>query len=139
MTGEEELKGSEVTGEEHISKKQVFENLLRNLEISLKDIRGLAVITKNGLPIAIKLPRDVNVETFSGMSAATYGAAETTMMELKHGHVCWVYTDGEDYTLVVVDAGPLAALVALVRSKANIGLVLVKLKTAADKVKELMG
>ena len=71
----------------HISKKQSFENLLRNLEISVKGIRGLAIITKNGLPVAVKLPRDVDIETFSGMSAAMYGAAETTMMELRGGHM----------------------------------------------------
>ena len=123
----------------HISKKQAFENLLRNLEISVKDIRGLAVITKNGLPVAVKLPRDVDIETFSGMSAAMYGAAETTMMELKRGHMYWVYTETADCTLVVVDAGPSALLVSLVRSGANIGLVLMRLKIAANEVNNLIG
>jgi predicted regulator of Ras-like GTPase activity (Roadblock/LC7/MglB family) len=138
MLGEEELGGAEAKGEMHISKKQEFENLLQDLETSVGDIKGLAIVTKNGLPIAIKLPGDVDINTFSGMSAATYGAAETTMLELKHGHVYWVYTEAEDYTLVIVDAGRLATLVALVRSGANTGLVLMKLKDTADKVKNLM-
>jgi len=128
----------EVKKKEHISKKQAFENLLRNLEISVKNIRGLAVITKNGLPIAVKLPRDVNLETFSGMSAAMYGAAETAMIELRRGHMYWVYTETEDCTFVAVDAGPLALLVALIGAGANIGLVLMNLKIAANKVKNLM-
>jgi len=137
--GMEEHEEEKAKKKAHISKKQSFENLLRNLEISVKDIRGLAIITKNGLPVAVKLPRDVDIETFSGMSAAMYGAAETTMMELRGGHMYWVYTETEDCTLVVIDAGPSALLVSLVRSGANIGLVLMRLKIAANDVKNLIG
>jgi predicted regulator of Ras-like GTPase activity (Roadblock/LC7/MglB family) len=135
----DERKEDRVAGEEPVSKKQAFDALLRDLEIAVKDIKGVAVITKNGLPVAADLPRDVDIETFSGMSAATYIAAETTMLELRHGHVYSVYTEMEDYTLVVFDAGPLALIVALLESGSNIGLVRMKLKSSVDKVKELMG
>jgi predicted regulator of Ras-like GTPase activity (Roadblock/LC7/MglB family) len=124
--------------EKGISKKDSFANLLRNLEISAKDIKGVAVTTKNGLPIAVRLPRELDIEAFCGMSAAMYGAAETTMMELRRSSLLWVYTETDDSTLVVVDAGSSAMLVALISAGANIGLVLVKLKYAADTVRTLM-
>jgi predicted regulator of Ras-like GTPase activity (Roadblock/LC7/MglB family) len=111
---------------------------LRNLEISAKDIKGVAVTTKNGLPIAVRLSRELDIEAFCGMSAAMYGAAETTMMELRRSALLWVYTETDDSTLVVVDAGSSALLVALIGAGANIGLVLVKLKYAADTVRTLM-
>jgi hypothetical protein len=121
-----------------VSKKESFANLLRNLEVSAKDIKGIAVTTKNGLPVAVRLPRELDVEAFCGMSAAMYGAAETAMMELKRSSLLWVYTETDDSTLVVVDAGSSALLVALISAGANIGLVLVKLKYAADTVRTLM-
>jgi predicted regulator of Ras-like GTPase activity (Roadblock/LC7/MglB family) len=121
-----------------VSKKDSFANLLRNLEISAKDIKGVAVTTKNGLPIAVRLPRELDIEAFCGMSAAMYGAAETTMMELRRSALLWVYTETDDSTLVVVDAGSSTLLVALISAGANIGLVLVKLKYAADTVRTLM-
>lgn len=125
-------------GEKPVSKKEAFSGLLRDLEVSAKDLKGVAVITKNGLPISMRLPRDLDMESFSGMAAAMYGAAETTMMELKHSNLYWVYTEADDSKFVVVDAGPQALLVALVGESANMGLVLVKLKDAANKVKKLM-
>lgn len=123
---------------EHPTKKEEFENFLRNLEVSADDILGLAVVTKTGLPIAARLPRDVDVETFSGMSAATYSSAETAMMELRHGHVSLVYTEMEDYTLLIVDAGAPALIVGLTRSGSNTGLAIMRLKSAAGNVEELM-
>ncbi|MBN2014942.1 MAG: roadblock/LC7 domain-containing protein [Candidatus Altiarchaeota archaeon] len=134
----EKEKEKPVEEKKPVSKKEAFLNLLRELEISAKDLKGVAVITKNGLPIATRLPRDLDVESFAGMAAAMYGAAETTMVELKHSNLFWVYTEAEDSKFVVVGAGPQALLVALVGMGANMGLVLVKLKDTANRVKDLM-
>ena len=125
--------------EKKLSKKDAFENLLRDLQRSAKDIRGAAVITKNGLPVAMRLPRDVDSEAFAGMSAALYGASETTMMEIKRSGLYWVYTETEDSTLVIIDAGKSSLVVAFIKAGTNIGLALMKLKSAADEVKKLMG
>ncbi len=121
-----------------VSKKDAFGYLLRNLEISVKGMKGIAAITKDGLPISTRLPRDVDVMAFSGMSAAMFCAAETTIKELRDDCVYWVYTETDEFTLVVVDAGFSTLLVALISAGANIGLVLVKLKAATGEIKALM-
>ncbi len=124
---------------EPVSKKDAFARILRRLQTSANHITAVSVITKNGLPVALSVPRDINVDALAGMSAAIYGSAETTIQELNRGNLSCVYTEANDSTFVVVDAGPMALLVALISIDANLGLVLVKLKDAAEEIKQLMG
>ncbi len=119
------------------SKKEELADLLKELE-NVGDIDGAAITTRDGLLVASRLPRDVNAETFAAMSATMYGAAETAVSELKKGSVKRVISEAEDCKLVAVDAGPSAAVVALVRSEANLGLVLIEILKVANATKELM-
>ena len=121
-----------------ISKKEAFARIIRELELEVGDIKGSAIITKNGLLVASKLPRDVDTETFAAMSAAMYGAAETAILEIKGGHMFRVYTETDNATLVAVNAGPTAIVVALVRPGANLGLVLSGIKKTTMEVRRLM-
>jgi|APIni6443716594_1056825.scaffolds.fasta_scaffold387134_2 hypothetical protein len=119
------------------SKKEELADLLKELE-NVGDIDGAAITTRDGLLVASRLPRDVNAETFAAMSATMYGAAETAVSELKKGAVKRVISEAEDCKLVAVDAGPTAAVVALVRPEANLGLVLMEIIKVANATKELM-
>ncbi len=110
---------------------------MKELE-NVGDIDGAAITTRDGLLVASRLPRDVNAETFAAMSATMYGAAETAVSELRKGTVKRVISEAEDCKLVAVDAGPTAALVALVRPEANLGLVLMEIIKVANATKELM-
>ncbi|RLI87170.1 MAG: hypothetical protein DRO76_02745 [Candidatus Altiarchaeales archaeon] len=120
------------------SKKEELSDVLKELT-DVGDVDGAAVITKDGLLVSSKLPRDVDAETFAAMSATMFGAAETAVLELKKGSVKRVISEAQDCKLVAADAGPSAVVVALVRAEANIGLVLVEIIKAANHTKEIMG
>ncbi|HIE33576.1 MAG TPA: roadblock/LC7 domain-containing protein [Candidatus Altiarchaeales archaeon] len=119
------------------SKKDALMSLLTELE-NVGDIDGAAITTRDGLLVAAKLPKDVNAETFAAMSATMFGAAETAVSELKKGKVRRVISEAEDCKLVAVDAGPSAAVVALVRPEANLGLVLMEIIKTANATKDIM-
>jgi len=119
------------------SKKDALMSLLTELE-NVGDIDGAAITTRDGLLVAAKLPNDVNAETFAAMSATMFGAAETAVSELKKGKVRRVISEAEDCKLVAVDAGPSAAVVALVRPEANLGLVLMEIIKTANATKDIM-
>ncbi|HEX54956.1 MAG: roadblock/LC7 domain-containing protein [Candidatus Altiarchaeales archaeon] len=119
------------------SKKDALMSLLEELA-NVGDIDGSAITTRDGLLVAAKLPSDVNAETFAAMSATMFGAAETAISELRKGKVKRVISEADDCKLVAVDAGPNAAVIALVRPEANLGLVLMEIIKAANATKDIM-
>ncbi|HDN83548.1 MAG TPA: hypothetical protein ENG50_04205 [Candidatus Altiarchaeales archaeon] len=119
------------------SKKEELIEVLESLS-DVGDIDGAVIATRDGLLIASHLPQDVSAETFAAMSATMFGAAETAVSELKKGKIKRIISEAEDCKLIAVDAGPTAALVALVKPNANLGLVLMEMTKAANMIKEIM-
>ena len=120
------------------SKKDLLLGILKGLS-SIGDIDGSAIVTRDGLLISSDLPRDLDAETFAAMSATMLGAAETAVGELKKGTVERVIAEGKETKLITKGAGPSAVLVSMVRPDANLGLVLVEMGKASEKIEEVMG
>lgn len=120
-----------------VTKKDTLSQLLAKLR-DVGDIDGAIIATKDGLLVASCMPEDVGAETFAAMSATMFGAAETAIAELGRGPTRRVISEADDCTLVAVDAGPKATLVALVKPHANLGLVLLELVKAANTAKTIL-
>ena len=120
------------------SKKDRLMGILKGLS-SVGDIDGSAIVTRDGLLIASDLPRDLDAETFAAMSATMIGAAETAVGELKKGTINRVIAEGKNTKLIAGGAGPSAVLVSMVNPEANLGLVLVEMGKASEKVEQEMG
>ena len=120
------------------SKKERLMGILKGLS-SIGDIEGSAIVTRDGLLIASDLPRDVDAETFAAMSATMTGAAETAVGELKKGTVERVIAEGKETKLIAKGAGPSAVLVCMVASDANLGLILVEMGKASEKIEHEIG
>jgi len=110
---------------------------LREIELALDDVKAVGVITKDGLPISVRMPSDLDVISFSAISAALYSAAESALSLLGKGHAHWVYTETDKGTFIVIDINN-GIVVALLRENANIGLTIVKLKSYSAKIKNLI-
>ncbi|MEM2918212.1 MAG: roadblock/LC7 domain-containing protein [Candidatus Altiarchaeota archaeon] len=119
------------------TKKDRLLGILKTLT-AIGDIEGSAIVTRDGLLIASDLPRDVDAETFAAMSATMLGAAETAVSELKRGIVERVIAEGKQSKLIAKGAGASAVLVSMVRPDANLGLVLVEIGKASEKIEKEM-
>ena len=97
-------------------------------------VEGAAIVTHDGLLVLSKLVSDVDGETFAAMSAAMTGAAETAVAELGKGDVERVIVESRKVKLVSAGAGGETIVVVLARPDANLGLVLIELKKATQKV-----
>ncbi|MGM5488016.1 MAG: roadblock/LC7 domain-containing protein [Nanobdellota archaeon] len=120
-----------------ITKKEELNEVLHKLD-SLGDVEGSAVITRDGLLVSSDFRTDTNAETFAAMSATMFGAAETAVSELNKGEVLRVITETKGYKLVAMGAGNTSVVVTLVNSDTNLGLILVELQKATEKVKSIM-
>jgi len=121
-----------------ISKKKRLNNVLKNLEERVKDIKGSAIVTRDGLIVSSRLPTDVDLNAFGGFSASFFGAAETAIYELKNVPLYDVYIETDEVKVIAVEAGEYAFLVTLVKLDANTGFVLMEMKNSANEVKKIM-
>ena len=121
------------------SKKEQYAELLKNLKKSTPGIKGVALITKNGLLIHSHMSQDVEIQTFSGMTAAMFEAAYSAIVELKKGPLKDIYVNTDDCTIVAMDVGPRAIMVALTKANCNIGVILTRMKRASKRAIKLIG
>jgi predicted regulator of Ras-like GTPase activity (Roadblock/LC7/MglB family) len=111
-----------------------IERILLEVQRRIPDIEGIAVVTRDGLPIASLLHSDNDEDQISAMTAASLSLSERVVIELKRGIMEQVIITGSDGLIVIRNAGEYAVLVAIVRINTKLGLVLFDMKRAADKL-----
>lgn len=116
------------------------EKLIKPLK-SLEDIKGVvgaAVVRRDGLLIVSNLPEDVDAEQVGAMTASTVGSGETASDALNIGEIEKVTVESEQGKLISVGAGEEAILTVLSDPDINMGLLLVEMRDAVDKIKRVM-
>jgi len=117
--------------------REMLEKILKDLK-SAGDVESGAVVSRDGLLIAADISQDVNAEAFAAMTATMLGAAETATSELGKGVPDRVIVEGENGKIIATGAGSRALLVAMTNPKANLGLVLLELGKASEKIKGIL-
>ena len=102
------------------------------------EIEASAIATRDGLLMNADMHVKGDPETFVAMSATMLGAAETATSELNKGIPNRVIVETDDGKLVCMGAGPKALVVVLTAPEAGLGLILVELTKAAEKIKKLI-
>ncbi|MDI6902864.1 MAG: roadblock/LC7 domain-containing protein [Methanocellales archaeon] len=98
------------------------------------NIEASAIISRDGLIMT----SDVHAETFAAMSATMLGAAETATAELRRGVPDRLIVEFKEGKIITTGAGPKALLVVMTSPEAGLGLILVEMERAADKIKGLL-
>jgi predicted regulator of Ras-like GTPase activity (Roadblock/LC7/MglB family) len=118
---------------------------LEMLEVILKEINkaggieASAIASRDGLLIFSTLSGQGLAERFVAMSAAMMGAAETAAIELGMGIPDKMIIESKKGKIIGVGAGPKAFLLVMSRPDANLGLVLIEMKNASEKIKNILG
>lgn len=118
--------------------KEMLGQVLTDLK-NVGDVEASAVVSRDGLLMAGNISSDIRAETFAAMSATMLGAAETAISELNKGVPTRVIVETPTGKIVATGAGPKALLVMMVQANAGLGLILVEMDKAADKVKAVLG
>lgn len=114
------------------------------LEKILKDINNIggvetsAVASRDGLLICSTIPRKQHAETFVAMSATMIGAAETATTELGKGIPERIIVESKTGRIIGTGAGPKALLLVMTKPDASLGLVLIEMTKASERIREIL-
>ena len=115
--------------------------MLNKILLDLKQMGGInasSIASRDGLLVVSDMDHAAHAETFAAMSATMLGAAENATMELGKGVPDRVIVESDHGKLVAMGAGPNALLVTLTESDAGLGLILVELEKATEKIKKIL-
>ncbi|MEE8402293.1 MAG: roadblock/LC7 domain-containing protein [Candidatus Hydrothermarchaeaceae archaeon] len=122
----------------------IDEDLKKDLEMVLGVIDKMggvdasAVVARDGSLMASNIPPDVHPEVFGAMSATMLMAAETAVGELKKGATDFIIIQSKDAKVIAMGAGPTALVVTMISPATALGLILMEMERASEKIKALM-
>lgn len=115
-----------------------IERILLELQARIPDLEGLAVVSREGLPIASMLFTTADEDRICAMTAASLSLSDRIVFELERGMMDQVIITGSDGLVIIRDAGEHAVLVGIAKVNAKLGLILLDIKRAAKKLSGLI-
>jgi predicted regulator of Ras-like GTPase activity (Roadblock/LC7/MglB family) len=120
------------------SRTELMVERLRDLQISSPDVEASAVVSVDGLTMASALPREVEEDRVSAMSAAMLSLGERIAKELGRGTLEQVNIKGQSGYVVLMSVGEEAVLTVLAREQVKLGLLLLDMRRARDDLATLI-
>ena len=124
---------------------QVLEDILRRLHKSVDGLYGTVVVSVEGFVVAAysgegrsRTSNPVDSPQIAAMAAAIIALGERGLGRLARGEIDRVLLDGTEGGIIVVPAGPEAALAAMVNKDAKLGLVMYELRRSAREVYKVL-
>lgn len=120
------------------SRNELMVDRLRDLQASSPDVEAAAVVSVDGLTMASALPREVEEDRVSAMSAAMLSLGERIAGELGRGVLDQVYIKGENGYVLLMAVGEEAVLTVLARADAKLGLLFLDMRRATDDLEKIV-
>ncbi len=124
---------------------QVLEDILRRLHKNVDGVHGTVVVSIEGFVVAAysgegrsRVSNPVDSPQNAAMAAAIIALGERVLGRLARGEIDRILLDGTEGGIVVVPAGPEAALAAMVNKDAKLGLVMHELRRSAREVYKVL-
>ncbi|RLA17783.1 MAG: hypothetical protein DRQ62_14570 [Gammaproteobacteria bacterium] len=119
-------------------REDMLSSILNELNGTSADIEASAVISTDGLMIAAVLPQTLDEDRVGALSAAMLSLGDRTAQELARGDLEQVLIKGHDGFVLMTHAGEEAVVTVLARPKAELGLIFLDVKRAADSITKLL-
>ncbi len=115
-----------------------LEGLLKIMEDADPDIEASAIVRTDGLVMASALPKSADEGLIAAMSAALLNIGNRAVAELARGEMDKVIVSGSKGDIILRGVGSEAVLSAITRPGANLGLLLVEMKRASDRIIDVL-
>lgn len=100
----------------------------------IPDILAVAIARRDGLLIAHALPKLMDPKRIAAMAASIVGTSEMAAEEMGQGAFLQSIVDSANSKMLATGAGEEAILVTMVRTDANMGLVLISVEKAIQTI-----
>src|SRR2546422_7929748 len=116
----------------------------RRLQAILTELRrlpavlGATIARRDGILIAHALPKTMDPKKIAAMAAAIVGTSEMAVVEMGLGTFNSSIVDTHIGKMIATGAGEEAILVTIVRSEANMGLLLLSVDRAAQSISDVL-
>lgn len=110
---------------------------LNDLKAEMPEIEGIAVLTKEGLPIA-SIFSTIDPAILSAITATLNNVSEKAMEELQKGLLETIIVQGEQGHLVVQGIGTKAVIAVLASKSAKPGLIYILVNRVSNKLADFL-
>ncbi len=124
---------------------QVLEGILRRLHNSIDGLNGTVVVSTEGFVVAAysgegraRTSNPIDSPQIAAMAAAIIALGERVLGRLARGELDRILLDGTEGGIIVVSAGPEAALATMVNKDAKLGRVMYELRRSAREVHKVL-
>ncbi len=114
-----------------------FVGILQELR-RLPDVIAVALARRDGLLIAHLLPKNMDPKRIAAMAASIVGTSEMAASEMGLGPFFQAIVDSGKGKILATGAGDEGVLITMVRTDANMGLVLLSVGRAVQAIEDLM-
>ena len=104
----------------------------------ISDIIGTALVNRNGLQLASRLPRDVDDRKFCAMAATMFGAIETAASTIGSNKVDNITVEFSDFQLIIMEINENMILVSLLNLNINLGLIFIEIEEGVKNIKKIL-
>jgi len=120
-----------------VTKAELYLHLLQELEKSSSDILSTAIVTNDGLVMSSTSSCGMDNETFAAYGAATFRYAGETMEELSKETNETLVCESKNHRVMTIRSSDDALLIVMTGKNAQMGLVLLEMQKAAQKIREI--
>mgnify|MGYP000529244044 CR=1 FL=1 len=118
--------------------REELERILKDMESGDPDIESSAIVRTDGLVMASALPKSADEGLIAAMSAAILNIGSRALGELAKGELEKIIVSGDKGDITIMGVGREAVLSAITRPGANIGLLLVEMTRARERIEALL-
>jgi predicted regulator of Ras-like GTPase activity (Roadblock/LC7/MglB family) len=110
---------------------------LERLE-NFSEFIGGAIVNRNGLLIASRMPREIDERKLGALSATIFEAIETAISSLKTSEIKNLTIEYQDYQILIFEVNFNTILVSLVDLNMNLGLLFIEVEEIIKNIKKLI-
>lgn len=121
-----------------IKRSERLAQTLRELVSSSVDIRGVAVISLDGLVIAANLPSEMDQLRVGAVAASILNLSGRSVTQLARGDFQQTLIQGSEGNVILTYAGKNATFVALTEKGVNLGMAFLEAREGAQRIAQVL-
>jgi len=118
-------------------RKQLVD-ILSEMESRDPDIKGSIIVRSDGLIVASALREDIDRDLVAAMCTSLLNVSRRVLEELNLGEIESYIVRGKNGVIMAIDVTPDITIAALAKKDANLGLLYIELRRAAEKIREIL-